>query len=165
MATIPIPIIDPLEAVVSAEHRAKLRRRRSPNGEREAAATTRPLPARPPRGAVCFSALLASPVRLMVRPLQTNSAAAECERGVSVASRARVARRLLALVAAAVTRMDLERAGDPTLLWPMTAPWRAVMTDFVLLQGESNGRRGLAAERRQSCCRLANTAFSSEAPH
>jgi hypothetical protein len=30
----------------------ELRRRRSPNGEREAAASTTPLPARPPRGAV-----------------------------------------------------------------------------------------------------------------
>jgi hypothetical protein len=30
----------------------ELRRRRSPNGEREAAAATIPLPARPPRGAV-----------------------------------------------------------------------------------------------------------------
>ena len=32
----------------------ELRRRRSPNGEREAAASTTPLPARPPRGAVSF---------------------------------------------------------------------------------------------------------------
>ena len=40
------------------EHRDQLRRRRSPNGEREAAAFTTTLPERPPRGAVsCIASL------------------------------------------------------------------------------------------------------------